>query len=117
MNKILHYIFLCHRLPERSFHYKGKQFPICARCTGILIGYFLGFVYVFFFKKTHILFEIALIIPIAIDGGLQLLNYWKSNNLRRLITGIMAGIFTISFIRLALILGYKSGYYIAHLIK
>lgn len=27
-------IFGCHRRPERSFFYKGRQFPICARCTG-----------------------------------------------------------------------------------
>ena len=29
----------CHQLSERSFRYKGMQFPACARCTGILIGF------------------------------------------------------------------------------
>ena len=28
----------CHQMPERSFFYKGKQFPVCARCTGVIIG-------------------------------------------------------------------------------
>ena len=29
----------CHQMPERSFFYKGKQFPVCARCTGVIIGF------------------------------------------------------------------------------
>ena len=28
----------CHQMPERTFFYKGKQFPVCARCTGVIIG-------------------------------------------------------------------------------
>lgn len=31
----------CHQLAERSFFYKGYQFPVCARCTGVTIGQFL----------------------------------------------------------------------------
>jgi uncharacterized membrane protein len=26
---------VCHQRPERSFHAWGRQFPVCARCTGI----------------------------------------------------------------------------------
>ena len=29
----------CHQMPERSFFFKGYQFPVCERCTGLLIGY------------------------------------------------------------------------------
>ena len=28
----------CHRLAERSFTIDGRQFHICARCTGLVIG-------------------------------------------------------------------------------
>ena len=32
----------CHQMPERSFFFKGYQFPVCARCTGMIVGYFLS---------------------------------------------------------------------------
>lgn len=35
-------LFRCHQLPERSFHIKGFQMPLCARCMGILIGFFIA---------------------------------------------------------------------------
>src|SRR5882762_6843024 len=30
--------FICHQLPERSFHSWAAQWPVCARCTGIYFG-------------------------------------------------------------------------------
>ena len=30
--------FICHQIPERSFHLVGFQLPVCARCLGIYIG-------------------------------------------------------------------------------
>ena len=30
--------FICHRMPERSFHLGGLQSPVCARCLGIYAG-------------------------------------------------------------------------------
>jgi uncharacterized membrane protein len=32
---------LCHRITERSFTIAGRQFPLCARCTGMYLGVFL----------------------------------------------------------------------------
>jgi uncharacterized membrane protein len=29
---------VCHQLPDRSFHWHGAQFAVCARCTGIYLG-------------------------------------------------------------------------------
>lgn len=34
--------FVCHQLPERSFHLAGVQLPVCARCTGIYAGAAIG---------------------------------------------------------------------------
>src|SRR4029453_18159539 len=30
--------FICHQLPERSFHVQGAQLPVCARCLGLYCG-------------------------------------------------------------------------------
>lgn len=29
---------ICHQIPERSFHTAGKQWPVCARCTGLYLS-------------------------------------------------------------------------------
>ena len=29
----------CHQRADRSFYWKGRKFPLCARCTGVLVGY------------------------------------------------------------------------------
>lgn len=34
---------LCHRITERSFTVAGRQFPLCARCTGMYLGIALTF--------------------------------------------------------------------------
>lgn len=108
MEKILHYMFFCHRLPERSFHYKGKPFPICARCTGILIGYIIGIFslcIVPYSSVNTLVLGPLLILPLAIDGTGQLYGYWVSNNIRRCLTGILAGVGTIYLVRFCANLG------------
>ncbi len=34
---------VCHRISERSFTINGRQFPLCARCTGMYLGVALTF--------------------------------------------------------------------------
>jgi uncharacterized membrane protein len=34
---------ICHRITERSFTVAGRQFPLCARCTGTYLGVALAF--------------------------------------------------------------------------
>lgn len=81
----------CHQMPERSFFYKGYQFPVCARCTGLIIGYLLG-VLIYFLKVLNWKIAIILCIPLVLDGGSQYLNWRISNQVLRLITGILCGI-------------------------
>lgn len=80
----------CHQKPERSFYYKQFQFPICARCLGINIGYILGISSLLFIKITFIT-ALLLCIPIIIDVFMQYHLKIMSTNLRRLITGILGG--------------------------
>lgn len=92
IEKFLAIAFMCHQKPERSFHFKGKQFPLCARCTGILIGYLVGIVLACITKCSNYLWMLLLVIPMIIDGSIQLVFKKESNNLRRLITGMFGGI-------------------------
>ncbi len=96
----------CHKIPERSFFFKGKQFPVCARCTGIHFGYLSIF---FFFTNIlyiNLLWSIILILPTLIDGLIQAYTKWESKNLFRLLTGILNGIGTMS---IANIIGISIG--------
>ena len=80
----------CHQMPERSFFYKGKQFPVCARCTGAFIGNIVGGA-VYFFLKMPIWLCLLLCFILFVDWYIQYLNICQSTNIRRLITGILCG--------------------------
>lgn len=86
-------LFMCHRRPDRSFHRcNGKPFPICARCTGIFVGYFLGIACAIATGPIFIIYAFLLLFPTVIDGFIQLLTNYESTNTRRLITGLAAGV-------------------------
>lgn len=110
--KWLPIFFGCHTKGERSFYYRGRKFPICARCTGELIGIIISFIAMFFLKFNNTI-NILFLVPMIIDGFLQLLTKYESNNIKRLITGILFG-FALSnlfleSVRFVWILGYNYG--------
>ncbi|NLX93608.1 MAG: DUF2085 domain-containing protein [Clostridiales bacterium] len=86
----------CHCRPDRSFFYKGRQFPVCARCTGVLLGYLLGILWLIVFSRWHIAFCLLACLPLIMDGIGQQKGKWESTNLRRLWTGLMLGMATIN---------------------
>lgn len=80
----------CHQMSERSFHWKGHQFPVCARCTGVAIGQTFA-VIVAFFKTVPLNVSIFLLSIMGFDWGIQELKIKESTNYRRLITGFCGG--------------------------
>lgn len=82
--------FGCHCRPERSFFYKGKQFPVCARCTGELTG-ILAALFTWVFGHPGIICSGILMIPLIVDGMVQFCTSYKSNNFRRFWTGALFG--------------------------
>lgn len=80
----------CHRMPERSFFFRGRQFPVCARCTGVFAGQSAA-VIVGFFRNVPLPFSIALLGIMGADWGIQEMGIRESNNTRRFITGTMGG--------------------------
>ncbi len=82
----------CHQMPERSFFFKGYQFPVCARCTGVLIGEIIAILAIICGVRLKKLPIIGSIGVMGADWSLQYLEICKSTNPRRLITGIFCGI-------------------------
>lgn len=81
----------CHQRSDRSFFVWGIQFPVCARCTGVLIGYILE---IFFYSYFKIAFSYCclFIFIMFFDWLIQNLRIKVSTNIRRLFTGIFGGI-------------------------
>lgn len=88
--KWLPIIFGCHCREDRSFHYKGERFPICARCTGELAGIIISLFSCFFFRLS-VLGSLLILIPMIVDGVVQMKTSYESNNRRRFITGFLFG--------------------------
>ncbi|PWW30183.1 putative membrane protein [Cytobacillus oceanisediminis] len=86
----------CHRKPERSMHFRGRQFPICYRCMFILAGYTAIIPFAFyaeaFSSPAFIIGGILLNIPMLLDGFTQIKKWRVSNNLVRSLTGLLSGV-------------------------
>lgn len=91
-------MFACHRRPDRSFFWKGKQFPVCARCTGLYLGYGLGVGLSLWIWPWVSYAAIGLLIPLLLDSLTQYWQWRTSSNLLRFSTGLLGGIGIISFV-------------------
>ena len=80
----------CHQLPERSFFWRGRQFPVCARCTGVVIGQVASVILIFLFRPPAYVPVICCGILFA-DWFIQYIGLRPSTNIRRCITGIFGG--------------------------
>jgi len=99
----------CHQLSERSLEAGGLFFCVCARCTGIYLGFMVTLIVVVLacyrrFKLAQgsrtfvsvplrwtIIAGVILIIPMAIDGAGSYAGLFETTNLNRYITGYLCG--------------------------
>jgi uncharacterized membrane protein len=88
---------MCHQRPDRSFFIRGKQMPLCARCTGIAVGYILGIILLIIFRHIPYWLFLPLQLPAFIDGLVQLKTSYESKNYRRFYTGVLSGCGIIFF--------------------
>ena len=81
----------CHQMPKRSFFVCGYQFPLCARCTGLILGYIIAMAA---WRYIHIsnICSILVCLPLIVDGLTQYIHLRESNQVLRLITGLMCGV-------------------------
>ncbi|HTY47947.1 MAG TPA: DUF2085 domain-containing protein [Methanomassiliicoccales archaeon] len=83
----------CTEISDHSYYLNGNQMPFCARCTGIFVGLVIGMLIAVVFDPKVRLFILGLaVLPILIDGGLQLVTTYQSTNPLRMATGLLAGI-------------------------
>lgn len=89
--------YACHQLPERSFYLAGYPYAVCARCTGLYVGFAaaaLVYPLVRPLSRTDTPARRWLLLsamPLAIDVGLDLLGIWKNTHVSRLVTGLLLG--------------------------
>ena len=82
----------CHQREDRSFKIKGWQFPICSRCTGILVGQLLGILIYIFQFRIPIYISCIFLFIMFLDWYIQYKKIRESTNIRRFITGTLAGV-------------------------
>jgi uncharacterized membrane protein len=95
--------FICHQLPERSFHLAGYQLPVCARCLGIYMGVSGGVAYVWMHPNGGLtaLSRLAqefrwlaalAAAPTLLTVALETAGAWSPSNNTRALAGLSLGI-------------------------
>jgi uncharacterized membrane protein len=92
---------LCHQLPERSFFGGGLQVPVCARDTGIYVGFVLSLALIALLDRGRrrsglpewslLVLGGAMIAVMAWDGVTSYAGLRSTTNDIRLATGLMTG--------------------------
>lgn len=96
--------FVCHQIPERSFHLAGHQFAVCSRCTGLYSG----------FAVTALVYPLACslkqadaprrrwlilaAVPLLIDFSLTYFGVWSNTHLTRFSTGALLGSVAVFYV-------------------
>ena len=97
INKMVYYLgdLNCHQLSHRSYEYNENQMPFCARDVGIFVGLALGFIFAIG-RKIELTLPLVILslVPIGLDGTIQLLTDYESSNIKRIVTGLIAGFVT-----------------------
>jgi uncharacterized membrane protein len=95
--------FICHQLPERSFHFAGYQLPVCARCLGIYAGVPAGIACAAMWSghrtildsgaKTVRRIALVLSVPTIVTVLLEAIGVWHTSNVTRALAGAPLGVF------------------------
>jgi len=87
----------CHQYEPRCLHLFGFTTGICARCFAFYLGSILTYLAcIIASKKRHVSINqkllFLMLLPLVIDGSTQAILARESNNMLRIVTGIMAGV-------------------------
>jgi len=101
--------FVCHQIPERSFHLAGHKFGVCSRCTGLYAGFAVA-VLVYPLARSlqrtdtpSIVWLILATLPLGIDFALGYFSIWENTHLSRFFTGALLSAISVFYIMPGLI--------------
>ena len=99
---------LCHQMPDRSFFAHEHQYPLCARCTGMYLGFVTGTIALLLRRRTKaarlpptpiIVLLVGFIVAMGIDGVNSTISIipgapqlYHTTNVIRIITGTLYGL-------------------------
>jgi uncharacterized membrane protein len=101
--------FVCHQIPERSFHLAGHQFAVCSRCTGLYVGFAVAALVYPLARSLHRtdapprLWLILATLPLVIDFALGYFSIWENTHLSRFLTGALLSSVAVFYIMPGLI--------------
>jgi uncharacterized membrane protein len=101
--------FVCHQIPERSFHLAGHQFAVCSRCTGLYAGFAVAaLIYPLArsLRRTDTpsrLWLVLATLPLVIDFALGYFSIWENTHLSRFLTGALLSSVAVFYIMPGLI--------------
>lgn len=88
----------CHQREDRSFFIGKWQFPVCSRCTGVLTGQVLGIILYICSVRIPLYIDVLFLAIMFFDWLIQYKKIRESTNVRRFITGNLAGIAQVSIV-------------------
>ncbi len=92
------YARICHQYDSHSLHILGYKLAVCARCSSIYFGFFLGILLApFGLLKSRFSSRFYLMLalfPMLLDVALDIFGIAGSTTLTRIMTGLWFGILT-----------------------
>jgi uncharacterized membrane protein len=88
---------VCHQVADRSLLCFGQPLAVCARCTGIYLGFCLGLGFYPFLRGWRrislpsVPVFLIVSIPIVLDTAANFLGFWQTTAAVRLATGAFWG--------------------------
>ncbi|MBN1638215.1 MAG: DUF2085 domain-containing protein [Ignavibacteriales bacterium] len=95
---------VCHQQEDKLLTIFGIKTMVCARCTGIYLGMFIGSVYILFRSISKINFKIFIfaLLPILFDVIFIEVGLYAYNKLVAFLAGLIFGLILFIFISLAI---------------
>lgn len=96
--------FICHQLPDRTFHFGEHPLAVCSRCFGVYFGLFAGLLMYPLWRNIDDIeplprkWLILSIIPMGIDWSLTAFDIWRNTFATRFITGLILGVACATYI-------------------